>query len=287
VGDYWLKQDDGTVLGPLGIQVVRDLVRTGQLRAVREVSTSGRNWQPLGAFPELAAALAAPAQIRSPGSEAADIRAEAAAARRKLPHELFGVRPGASLNDFRAAFFERIKRYHPHRLHPGTAPDVRAACAEMYKVLSDAMMAIQSSGAAPSTPPVGSPPARPTPPPAFRPDEFVGLEQKGTDRVEARVLVGAHTAPLFTAHKLVNVSTGGFFIAGRTYPLGMAFDVTLRFEGSPQTMSTRGKVVLESAGTDPRQPRGTGVQLNLSSSERSFLQSFIGDVVAKQQNKAR
>jgi Tfp pilus assembly protein PilZ len=105
--------------------------------------------------------------------------------------------------------------------------------------------------------------------------------------VEARVLVGARTAQLFTAHKLVNVSTGGFFIAGRTYPLGMAFDVTLRFEGSPETMSTRGKVVLESAGTDPRQPRGTGVQLNLSSAERSFLQSFIGSVVAKQQNKAR
>lgn len=262
---YWIRNADGTVLGPIGFNVVRDLAAAGQLRHVFEASTDGHAWKPVGAYPELRLLLGRAEPL--PAEQAQRIREELAAARRLPLHQVFGVAESASKDEIRAAFFAKVKPYHPQRLPPTTPADVRAASAEMFKFLSDLMLGVHSG---PRPRGVPSDPA-----PTFAPDEFIGLRRGPGNHWEADILVGARSAELFTRHRLVNASSCGFFVAGQVIPLGTPFDVKLRFEGNPRTLSTRGKVVLEVASTvDPSQ-RGTGIQMSLSREERSFLQSFI------------
>ena len=278
---YWVRNEDGTVLGPVGLMVIKDLAAAGQLSSIKEVSVDGQKWKPLGAFPELNALVPAASGAGTAAGEAEQIRAEIKALRLKSPHEIFGVPRGAGLNEVRAAFFEKVKRYHPQRLPRGAPREIQEACGEMFKFLSDLMLAVQTgrTGSAPG----GRTPAplAHTPPPMFGAEAFVGLLRGANGTYQVNLALGPKTVELFTRHKLVNVQTGGFFIPDRVIPLGTAMDITLTFQGDPRVLSTRGKVVVESAGQDPRQPKGSGVQLNLSPAERTFLQTFVSALTPK------
>jgi hypothetical protein len=274
MANYWVKNENGTILGPLGLQVLRDLGAAGKLGSVMAASTDGRTWSPLRAFPELGGIIQAAAAPAPPAAEASEVRRELAAIRGKPWHQVFGVPAGASREDYRTAFFAKVKRYHPQRLPPSASAETRAACAEMFKFLSDAMMAVQNVQTTPLAPRDA---ARS---PTFRAAEFVGLVE-GPDRVQATICLGPKSVELFTTHKLANITTCSFFLAERRLALGRLVDVTLTFEGEPRTLKAHGRVVLESAGDDPRQPRGSGIQLNLSSTDRAFLQGFVASVAPK------
>ena len=112
--------------------------------------------------------------------------------------------------------------------------------------------------------------------PSYDASEFVGLERRD-DRVEVTVKVNARNSAMFTQHPLVNLQSGGVFLACRTaLPLGTPVEVVFRFDEPAREIKARGRVILENAGADPRTPVGFGVRLvGLPDAERSFVQAFL------------
>jgi len=280
---YWIRNDDGTVLGPVSLIVLKDLAKAGQLSSLKEASLDGRSWRLFSSYPELkdlAGTPSSPTPSPSPAHDAHRIRDELQALRRKTPHEIFGVPSTATVNEIRAAFFEKVKQYHPQRLPRGAPREMQEACGEMFKFLSDLMLALQTGQRANPRSAGTPPPAALTPPPTFAPESFVGLARGLNGTFAIHLEVNPRNLDVFTRHPLVNVQSGAFFIPNHVIPLETQVDVTLTFPGSPKTLSTRGRIIMESGG-DVRQPRGSGVQLNLSPAERTFLQSFVAGLVAK------
>ena len=212
---------------------------------------------------------------------------------------------------YRNAFFKLVKRFYPDRVRAQAHPDLRRAYSDAFHFLSRLMVHIEnelaagrSVGAMTSTgaTPVPAPapklarpmnfpaqpePAKPALRPAYRtptqaqratyqPNEFVGLERRD-DRVEVTVRVNARNSAMFTQHPLVNLNSGGVFLACQTsLPLGTPVEVVFSFDEPAREIKARGRVILENAGGDPRTPVGFGVRLvTLPDSEKSFVQAFL------------
>nr|WP_301340920.1 TIGR02266 family protein [Corallococcus carmarthensis] len=52
------------------------------------------------------------------------------------PHEVFGLKPQASLDEFRLAFFRMAKRFSPEHLSPDLHPELRKVSVEIFDFLS-------------------------------------------------------------------------------------------------------------------------------------------------------
>lgn len=117
--------------------------------------------------------------------------------------------------------------------------------------------------------------------PTYSSDEFVGLQRRDGDRLHVDVRVTVGSVGMFTDHRVVNLSSGGMFVASqRTLPIGTELDLTLHFESPPHTLKARGRVIWENA-LDARQPRGFGVRLvTLTQAERKFLQEYVQKIRA-------
>ncbi|HET9450061.1 MAG TPA: PilZ domain-containing protein [Aggregicoccus sp.] len=314
---YWIGDSTGRVLGPLSLQALRDLVASGRLRGASRASRDGHTWLALPEFAEVKDLLSAP----RPSSElelaqAERVRGQLRALRDLGPHETFGVRPDASLEELRGAFFRLAKPFQPDRLAPEAHAQLRAANAEMFELLSRRMReAEQRAGAAPAaarpasaqrlTPPpqqqrpTPPPPQRPAPPPAARAapqppppftydaSEFVGLQRRGEERLQADIKCTVRSVGIFTDHKVVNLSSGGIFIATPTpLRLGTRLNVTLHFDEAPGKMDLLGAVVWEYTLDDGRQPRGYGVRLDVRPAERKVLEEFVRKYRAPEEPKA-
>ncbi|QSQ13291.1 TIGR02266 family protein [Myxococcus landrumensis] len=148
--------------------------------------------------------------------------------------------------------------------------------------------------AAPAAPPVQRthtlpPPARPAPPPPAPPlrkaaaaptyssAEFVGLERRTDDRIHADVRVSLQNAGIFTDHRIINLSSGGLFIAtDKPLRLGTLVELTLRFDEPSRVMTLRSSVIWENSLDDGKNPRGYGLRLSsLRKEEREFIQQFV------------
>jgi uncharacterized protein (TIGR02266 family) len=136
----------------------------------------------------------------------------------------------------------------------------------------------------PTPPPV----QRPTPPPVQRAEparpapftydasEFVGLQRRNEERLQADIKCTVRSVGIFTDHKVVNLSSGGIFIAtGTPLRLGTRLNVTLHFEEPPGKMDLLGAVVWEYTLDDGKQPRGYGVRLDVRPAERKVLEAFV------------
>ncbi|AGC47910.1 DnaJ domain-containing protein [Myxococcus stipitatus DSM 14675] len=148
---------------------------------------------------------------------------------------------------------------------------------------------------APSAPPVQRthtlppPAARPAPPPPAPPlrkaaaaptyssAEFVGLERRTDDRIHADVRVSLQNAGIFTDHRIINLSSGGLFIAtDKPLRLGTLVELTLRFDEPSRVMTLRSSVIWENSLDDGKNPRGYGLRLSsLRKEEREFIQQFV------------
>ncbi|WP_224247311.1 TIGR02266 family protein [Hyalangium gracile] len=159
MANYWIGDTAGRVLGPLTLQALRDLVGSGRLRAVTRASRDGNTWIPLQDFEEvrdiIAAAKPAPGADKQ---QAEQIRARLRELQAlKTPHEVFGLKPGASMDEVRLAFFRMAKRFSPEHLAPDASQELRRASQEIFDFLSLKMREAEARPVAQGTPARGTP----------------------------------------------------------------------------------------------------------------------------------
>ncbi len=297
---YWVSDDAQRVLGPMALEVLRDLLFTGKLRGNMHISRDGSGWSPIASFPELTDLLTPKAEADARAEEkkeAARLKAQLDEWKSKPVHEVFKLPADARPEQMRAAFFRLVKRYYPDRLAPEAAPELRDAYAQVFQLFSQLMVSIETRAThgprgddlrnepAPPTPSRGVPierkPAEPlrnrSKAPTYSLAEFVGLERRGHDRVVATIRVTAKSAGIFVEHKTVNLSTGGVFLAGnRAFPLGTIVDLDFRFEDPVRSVRAMGKVVWENTRDDNNQPRGFGVRFtSIAEPDRLFMYEYV------------
>ncbi len=160
MANFWVSDSVGRVLGPLTLQALRELVGAGRLRNAVKASRDGNTWMALQELEELKDLLG---QVKpSPSMEqqqAERLRTQLRGLQAlKTPHEVFGVKPQANLDEVRLAFFRMAKRFSPDHLAPDTHPDLRKVSEEIFHFLSQRMRDAEAGFAK------GGVPSRPAPP---------------------------------------------------------------------------------------------------------------------------
>src|SRR4051812_23299167 len=128
---YWLMDSGGLTLGPISLEVLRELAREGRVSGFSQASRDGRTFLHLSAFPEVADALIPPSLIERRTREAQQaerIQRDLERFRRLSPNELFGVAKGAALSGMRDAYRVRATPYNPAALTAGASPALIRAC---------------------------------------------------------------------------------------------------------------------------------------------------------------
>jgi len=164
--DYWIRDVDGRVLGPVSFAVLKDLCSARRLMGVTHVSRDGTVWHTLQQLPELAAMLAPRAEplVQSEQqAEAARLRTQLHAAASAPSHLIFKVEENAPLSAWRSAYFALARRYHPSRLEAGAHEDLVNAHREAFAFFTRRIGEVEQrfAPAVPAVPPV----VQPTPPP--------------------------------------------------------------------------------------------------------------------------
>ena len=276
---YWLQDAAGRVLGPVGIAVLRDLVAAGRLQDVALVSRDGKSWSPASKVPEVFQLFSQKTRREDERAEAARLRGLIHDLHDKPPHEVFGLAVDDTLESFRLAFFDLVKRYHPERLPSDSDPDLAAANDEMFHFLARAFTRVEllkqlerpkKTADAPASAPAAAAP------PSFGPGEFVGLSRGPDGLVKANIRVTvANAGQMFADHQVMNLSRGSIFLTGLKPPppLGSLLDLTFHFPG--RELRCRGKVVWESIGVG-KAPPGLGVKLmTLTDEGVAWIQTFL------------
>ncbi|WP_408889335.1 TIGR02266 family protein [Myxococcus faecalis] len=129
----------------------------------------------------------------------------------------------------------------------------------------------------PAPPPPAVPLRRAAAAPTYSSAEFVGLERRQDDRIHADVKVSMQNTGIFTDHRIINLSSGGLFIAtDKPLRLGTLVELTLRFDDPSRVMTLRSSVIWENSLDDGKNPRGYGLRLSsLRKEEREFIQQFV------------
>ncbi len=289
MAEYWVGDRGGRRLGPVRLEVLRDLIKSGRLRGLDKVSIDGTTFKALAEFPEIAAlfqereAEAARPEVKG---EAPRLLAEINALKSKQVYEVFGLKPDDPIDAYRAKFFALVRRFYPERIPKDPQPGLREAYAEMFQLLSKLMAQVEALNLSKSPPPraASAPlPALARPAPKFEPREFIGWERRGDDRVYCDIACTlANAVQIFTGHKLVNISNGGFFLAsGRSPRLGEAMEVSLTFDAPVRKIVAMASVVWENQIEDAKTPRGFGCRFTrISDEEKRFIQDFVRRAVA-------
>jgi len=297
--NYWIGDSVGRVLGPLTLQALRELVGSGRLKAVTKASRDGNTWIPIQDFEEvrdLVAATKPPPEKEQAEKLRAQLRQLQAL---KTPHEVFGVKPGASLDELRLAFFKQAKRFSPEHLAPEASQELRRASQEMFDFLSQKMREAEAARpAVPGTPargvtpvplrgstapfppasPVATPVRKQVAAPTYSSEEFVGLQLRThNDQVHADIHVTDRNLGMFTEHRMINLASGGIFInTRRPLKLGTKVRLTLHFAQPARDIEVRSAVIWEHALDDGKQPQGYGLGLStLRPEEKTFLQEYV------------
>lgn len=278
MSDYWIRDAELRVLGPVSLAVLRDLLAARRLVGVEHVSRDGVSWVPAEQFPELALEAPTPRDATArQREEAAELRAQLTRLGERPLHEVFRVPAEAPAATYRASYFALVRRYHPSRLAPDAPPELTAAYQEAFRFYSDRLAQVEER-LMPRQ--LMAAPAAAVRTREYRAEEFVGIERRGEDRIHASVRVTLANYRMFTDHSLVNISTGGMFLATQVpIALGTQVDVEMTFAGTePRRVRARARVVWESTGADPRFPRGVGLKfLQLQDVDRTFIQEFVRD----------
>lgn len=154
--EYWLADAEARVLGPVGIEIIRDLAVRGKLAEVRAVSRDGRTFVPVSEVPELVEVLApgtAEERGRAQAETARQIRNWLEIVKDRPSSEVFKVPPGASREAWRTAFFSLVHRYVPGRLPPDATPELRLTCEDAFLCLAERMVDLEKQFRAQAVPP--------------------------------------------------------------------------------------------------------------------------------------
>ncbi|MGZ3457329.1 MAG: TIGR02266 family protein [Archangium sp.] len=274
MSNYWIGDSVGRVLGPLSLQALRELIGSGRLKAVIRASRDGSTWEPIENFNEVKDLLsAAPASPSAEQQQAERLRQQLRQMQGMPAHQLFGVKPDASLEELRGAFFRVAKRFSPEHQSPDTHPELRKAAAEVFELLARRMREAEAQSA-----PRASPPARAAPQQApaytYSAEEFVGLQMRN-ERLQVDIKVSTRNAGIFTDHRIINIQSGGLFIpTNKPLKLGTRVELVLHFE--QRQIKLRSSVIWEYTQEDGKQPRGYGLGLaDLRPEERSFIDEFL------------
>jgi len=270
MSNYWLADQEARVLGPVSLEVVRDLAVRGKLGEVRAVSKDGRTFVPLREVPEIVAVLSPPkgeeehalAQARA----SKQVRDWLGAVRERPAHELFNVPQGASTEAYRAAFFALVHRYLPSRLPPDASAELRLACEDAFLFLAGHMVDVerQRQRSAPKAAPAIAPS-----PPAPRSTPATVSYRGGVLHVSLSLSRG-DAAP-FTAVPEVSWRDDSLYVATTERAFqGAPAEVLLAFEGHVTQLSSSGRVVLVKAG------EGLGIKLlGLGEPQRAMIRTWV------------
>jgi uncharacterized protein (TIGR02266 family) len=163
---------------------------------------------------------------------------------------------------------------------PARAPIAPAPAPVMRTHPAPSPMPAQRTHTLPSQAPAPAPAPsvrKATAAPAYSAAEFVGLERRSDDRIHADVRVSMQNAGIFTDHRIINLSSGGLFIAtDKPLRLGTQVELTLRFDDPARVMTLRSSVIWENSLEDGKNPRGYGLRLShLRPEEKEFIQKFL------------
>jgi hypothetical protein len=272
---WYLKDARGNEVGPLSREVAVDLMRS-RPGVFLHASHDRVTWQPVRG-----AAVQAIVTSEAPGARQAREQAEAQRAMLELdrfqelaPHHLFGVPKTANARDFRQGFLTLAKRYHPGRLPRDASPELVKANMAVYQFLTERIQQVEAqlaSAVFDARPPSPSAP-RPVGPstlPTWQLD-VLRLRQE-PHQVTAAFSVTRQTAFVFSAHRLMNLTTSSvFFPIIPPLALGTRLGLTFDFEEANRRIGTRGAVALESATAD-QTLRGFGVRLDLTAEDKGFM----------------
>lgn len=144
---FWLADADARVLGPVALELVRDLALRGKLSDVRAVSKDGKTFVPVREVPEVQQALevvqSSDELARAQADATKQIRDWLTSIRGRSSEEVFRVPHQASREAWRAAFFSLVHRYVPGRLPPEATPELRLACEDAFLALSERMIDLE------------------------------------------------------------------------------------------------------------------------------------------------
>jgi hypothetical protein len=264
-GDYWLADADARVLGPISLEVIRDLATGGKLAEVRAVSRDGRSYAPLNNFPEVVAALGPrlPQAVLAEQQAAIQrLRQWLGEIRNQAAHDVFRVPENASPDAFRAAFFALVKRFYPDRLSPEATVELRKACEDVFLALAQKILEVERRRPMAGPPPTGK-------------SEVMALNWRGGS-IDIRLKVKAHDVRFFTMHPEANFRFDSLYVETNEFAVpGTPVNLHVEFEGHPDPMTAWGRVVrAESPGANL--PKGLGIKLlELTEANRSFVRTWI------------
>jgi uncharacterized protein (TIGR02266 family) len=296
MSDYWIRDVEGRVLGPIGLEVLHHLVKAGRLNGLTRASRDGRHFDVLQSFPEVASVIAEALhadRAEWEQQEARRLREQLQVLRGKPAHEVFGLPERASLDAFRGAFFAMVRRFYPARLPSEAQETLRQAHGEMSVFLSQLMAQLEQRAAAPAPPALppavraeastpGRPGVRPTP--TYELYEFVGWERREDNHVHVDLRITLASLGLFTEYPATNIAQGGVYLATRRMiPLGERLQLAIHFDDPARDVSARGVVVWQNEQPTPRHLRGVGVRFTLLAEED---RRFIGYYLKKAQLRA-
>lgn len=268
--DYWIRDTGNRVLGPVSVEVLRDLVETGRFKNVASISVDGRAWLAVAAFPGLVDLVAAPppdaAQDRA---QAKKLRVQLATLRTLADADIFEVPATSSAKVYLAAYFALAKKLHPDRV-PDGFPALRAACVDVVQFVTDRInRRIRTENARPMAA------SR-----QFDGSQFVGLQRNEAGGYQATVRITRASVSMFTRHSMINLSNSGIFLPGARAPLGSQVDLLFRFIDPSRDIRTKGKVVWEGV-EDKRHPTGSGVRYGrLRDDETAFILDYVSQAEA-------
>lgn len=153
MASYWVADTQSRVLGPMSLDVLRDLAKAGKVHSLTQISRDGKAWLPLAEVPEVAelfGSVSAPKQIKQ-WQEAEQIRLKLDTFRELPAHKVFGVPENASLEAYQAAYRKMARVYFPGLLPKDTHPSLVAATTEMFQFLGQRMGLVEKHKAAPPT----------------------------------------------------------------------------------------------------------------------------------------
>jgi hypothetical protein len=300
---YWLKDAKDRVVGPATLEQIKDLASKGRVTGKTRGSRDQEAWGPLSDLPELKAALLPPEVIQQQAKdrvEAQQMQMELDRFKELPTHKILGVPQHAAEREYKQAFLNLGKRYHPARLPGNSHPELLRACMEMFQFLSGRMVLIEQGFASRRSGSHVPPKAAPTvidpveaaaaelaagpagQPAAIEPEataaSYLTLGRGNGKQMAATIEVNQTTYQIFTQHKVVNLTSSGVFLAGeKSLPMGTSLDLLFKFREPPREIRARGKVVLECQLQDARHLVGCGVQLErLPDADKAFLHEYIG-----------
>lgn len=275
---YWLADSEARVLGPVTLDVVRDLSLKGKLHDVRAVSRDGKSFVPLREMPELHAVLSQPAHageaLKAQSQAAQQIRDWLGSIQGRATHEVFRVPSNASRDAWRAAFFSLIHRYVPSRLPPDASAELRIACEDAFLHLSERMVEIEKMFRTPPgasvAPPITS---MPSPTPQAAPPE---VSWRG-GMIHVRLAMARGDARPFTADPENTWRSDSFFVtSNEKVMVNTPAEVSLSFEGHVTQLHASGRVV----GVKTTFPVGFSVKLlDLAEDQRAMIRQWVARAI--------